>query len=356
VSRPRLYARAVVETSNEAERETLIVTPERIAAARERIAGKVHRTPMLSSSTAGRVVEAATGARPGDGRVYLKAETFQKSGSYKSRGMVSKVSTLSPEDRARGIITVSAGNAGAGYAYAGMVEHVPVTVVMPAHANPIKVAACRGYGAVVVLEGEHISETLAATERIRDERGLTYCHPFNDPEVIAGNASAGLEIVEDLPDVDVVVVQVGGGGLISGVSTAIGQAHPDVRIYAVEPDTSDALTQGLAAGHPVQISGHSVADGLNAPFAGEWNIAAVQRYVEDVVLLDDATILAGLRFAMERLKLVVEPAGAASLAAVLTGRIPIRAGERVCVILSGGNVDVTRLGDYIAAAAPLQVP
>src|SRR5207247_7590761 len=137
---------------------------------------------------------------------------------------------------------------GAGYAYAGLVEGMPVTVVMPAQANPVKVAACRAYGAEAILEGSHISETLAAMERIRDERGLVYCHPFNDPEVIAGNASMGTEIVEDLPAVDVVVIQVGGGGLISGASSAIGQLRPDVRIYGVEPDTSDAMSQALAAG------------------------------------------------------------------------------------------------------------
>ncbi len=183
-----------------------------------------------------------------------------------------------------------------------------------------------------------------------------FCHPYNDPEVIAGQATAGLEILEDLPEVDVVVVPIGGGGLISGVSTAIGRARPTARVYGVEPEGSDAMRQAIAAGHSVRISPHSVADGLNGPYAGEWNLAAAQRFVEDVVLIDDATILAGLRFALERTKQVLEPAGAAGLAALLAGRIPVRDGERVCVVLSGGNVDLARLGEYVAQAPVITVP
>ena len=171
--------------------------------------------------------------------------------------------------------------------------------------------------------------------------------------VIAGNGSVGAEVLEDLPDVDVVVVGVGGGGLISGVAAAIREARPSVRVYGVEPETSDAVSQAMAAGHVVTIQPRSVADGLGAPFAGVWTLAMIQRYLEDVVLIDDATILAGLRFAVERLKQVVEPAGAAALAAVLAGRIPIRDGERVAVVLSGGNVAVERLGELLAAAGSL---
>jgi len=172
-------------------------------------------------------------------------------------------------------------------------------------------------------------------------------HPFDDPEVIAGNGSAGLEILEDLPDVDVVVVGVGGGGFISGVATALKESRPNVRIFGVEPEGSDAVSQAIKAGHVVRIDPVSVADGLGAPFAGEWTLPICIRFVENIVLLDDATILRGLRFAAERMKQVLEPAGAAALAAVLAGRIPIGDGERVCVVASGGNVETSRLGEYL---------
>jgi threonine dehydratase len=320
------------------------------------IAPHVNRTPMLSSATAARVVQAATGQNPGEGRIYLKAEHLQKTGSFKPRGALAKVAALTPEERAAGIITVSAGNAAQGYAYAGQVNDVAVTVVMPAAANPTKVAACQGYGAEVVLEGADVGETLDAMERIRAERGLTFCHPFNDPDWIAGTGTVGLEILEDLPAVDVVVVGVGGGGLIAGIAGAIGQRRPGTRVYAVEPEGSDALRRGLEAGHPVRLTPRSVADGLNGPFAGEWNIAMAQRFVEDVVVIPDEWILAALRFALERTKQVLEPAGAAALGALLTGRIPLADGDRVCVVLSGGNVDTARLGELLAAAPPLSVP
>lgn len=330
-----------------------LVTLGQIEAARAVIAGAVHRTPLLSSSTAARVVEAAAGVRIGDGRVYLKAEHLQKTGSFKPRGMVNKLASLSDEERRPGIVSFSAGNAAQGYAYAGAALGVPVTVVMPQHAVPSKVAACRGYGARVVLEGELMGDVVATTERIRAEEGLTFCHPFDDRAVIAGHGTVGLELIDDLPEVDVVVVGVGGGGLISGVSAAVKERRPSVRVYGVEPVTSDAMTRGLAAGEPVTVKPTSVADGLNAPFTGEVSLAMTRRYVDDVVLIDDATILAGLRFGLERLKQSLEPAGAAALAALLTGRIPVRAGERVCVVLSGGNVDTTRLGEFLALAAPI---
>jgi threonine dehydratase len=333
--------------------EDPVVTLEQIEAAREVIAGSVHRTPLLSSSTAARVVEAATGARIADGRVYLKAEHLQKTGSFKPRGMSNKLASLTDEERRAGIVTFSAGNAAQGYAYAGAALGVSVTVVMPQHAVPSKVAACLGYGARVVLEGDLMGDVVATAERVRTDEGLTFCHPFDDAAVIAGHGSVGLELLDDEPDVDVVVVGVGGGGLISGVAAVVKERRPSARVYGVEPNTSDAMTRALEAGEPVTVKPTSVADGLNAPYAGKVSLAMVQRYVDEVVLIDDATILAGLRFGLERLKQSLEPAGAAALAALLTGQIPVRAGERVCVVLSGGNVDTTRLGEFLALAAPI---
>jgi threonine dehydratase len=335
---------------------TSLVTLDEILAARERIAPRVHRTPLLSSATAARVVASAGGPAIADGRLYLKAEHLQKTGSFKARGMTNRMATLDAAQRARGAITMSAGNAGQAYAWAGHEAGVPITVVMATGANPTKVAACRGYGAEVVLEGEHVGDAFRVLERIRDERELVFVHPFEDAAVIAGHGSVGLEIVDDLPEVDVVVVGVGGGGLISGVAAAVKELRPAVRVYGVEPVDSAAMTLAFEAGVPVSIEPRTVADGLAAPFAGELTLAMCRRYLDGLVLLDDATILAGLRFALERMKQVLEPAGAAALAAVLFGRIPIAGGERVVVVGSGGNVDVGRLGELIAAAAPLEVP
>jgi threonine dehydratase len=308
---------------------------------------------MLSSATAARMLAAAGGPSVADNRVYVKAEHLQVTGSFKPRGMTARVAALSPDERERGIITLSAGNAAQAYAWAGARVGVHAVVVMPAAAVRSKVEACRGYGAEVVLHGAHVGETLARVEELSDERGLIFTHPFDDPDVIAGHGSIGLEILEDLPEVDVVVVGVGGGGLISGIAAALKESHPSVRVYGVEPEASNAVSLGLEQGSPVRINPVSVADGLGAPFAGDWTLAMVRRYVDEIVLLDDARILGGMRFAAERMKQVLEPAGAAALAAVLYGSIPIRDGERVCVVASGGNVEIGRLGALLEQAAPL---
>jgi threonine dehydratase len=330
-----------------------IVSLAQIQEARPVVAAKVHRTPLLTSETAARFVEAATGILPADGRVYMKAEHLQKTGSFKPRGVTWKIASLTADERARGIITLSAGNAAQAYAWAGRTAGVPVTVVMPAGAVRSKVDACLGYGAEVILHGVDVGEALLEMERLRDARELTYCHPFDDPFVIAGHGSIGLEILEDLPEVDLVVVGVGGGGLISGVAAALKESRPGVRVYGVEPERSNALSLALERGEVVRVQPVSVADGLGAPFAGAWTLAMARRYLDGLVLLDDPTILAGMRFAAERMKQVLEPAGAAALAALLAGRIPIRSGERVAVIASGGNVEISRVGELFAGASPL---
>jgi threonine dehydratase len=333
--------------------EQRLVGLDEILAARERIAARVHRTPLLSSETAARFLAASGGPRLADGRLYLKAEHLQKTGSFKARGMTNRIATLNADQRARGAITMSAGNAGQAYAWAGHEAGVPMTVVMAVGANPTKVVACRGYGAEVVLEGEHVGDAFKVLERIRDERGLTFVHPFEDGAVIAGHGSVGLEMLDDLPDLDVVVVGVGGGGLISGTAAALKEQRPGVRVYGVEPVDAAAMSLAFEAGAPVTIQPRTVADGLAAPFAGDLTLAMCRRYLDGLVLLDDAAILAGMRFGLERMKQALEPAGAAALAAVLFGRIPIEDGERVAVVASGGNVDVGRLGELLAAAAPL---
>ena len=327
----------------------LPVTLPELLAARDRLAGHVHRTPMLGSATAARVVGSRMGVSLGGGRLFAKAEHLQRTGSFKPRAALNRIASLTLDERTRGAVTLSAGNAGQAYAWAGREAGVPVTVVMPTGAVASKVAACRGYGATVVLHGEHVGETMRRVEELVAD-GLTLVHPYDQPEVIAGNASLGLELLDDLPDVDVVVVPVGGGGLIGGVSLALHLRAPRVRVIGVEPEQSDALRRGLERGEPVRIEPRSIADGLGAPYAGRLAIEIGRRAIEQVVAVDEATILAGIRFAIERMKQVLEPAGATALGAVLAGAVPIRSGERVCVILSGGNVAVERLGAFLEAA------
>ena len=318
-----------------------------------RLDGHVHRTPLLSSMTAALWLRAATGAEVADGRVYLKAEHLQKTGSFKARGMTNRIATLPEDARRRGAITLSAGNAGQAYAWAGAAAGVPITVVMPEGAVRSKVEACLGYGARVILHGDHVGDTVAEMERIRDAEGLTFVHPFDDPAVIAGNGTVGLELIDDAPDVDLVVVGVGGGGLISGIASAVKARRPSARIVGVEPETSNAVSVALERDEIVTIQPRSVADGLGAPFAGRWTKAITGRLLDRIVLTDDATILAGMRFAVERLKQVVEPAGGAALGALLAGQIEVRDGERVAVVLSGGNVEVGRFGELLAGASQL---
>jgi threonine dehydratase len=328
-----------------------------IPAAAERIRGRVARTPILSSRSAARAVTETTGVRLGSGgpagrepRLFLKAEHLQVTGSFKTRGATNRVLTLRPDERSPGLITLSAGNHAQAVAYAASQAGIPVTVVMPANASRAKVEAAAAYGAEVILHGEQVGDTFARMEQLREERGLFFLHPFDDPGVITGQGTVGLEILEDLPEVDVVVVGVGGGGLISGIAAAIKLLRPSTRVIGVEPETSNAFTLGLAAGEPVRLQPVSIADGLGAPFAGAWTIDLGRRYVDKVVLIDEATIAAGVRFALERMKQLLEPAGASALGAVLAGRIDLLGGETVCVIGSGGNVDLARLPSILELA------
>jgi len=325
------------------------ITLAEVQAAAGRIAGRVARTPLLSSRSAARLVGERSGATP---RFFLKAEHLQVTGSFKPRGATNRILQLTADERGAGLITLSAGNHAQAVAYAAASAGVSVTVVMPAGASRAKAAAAAAYGAEVILHGEHVGDTFARMEELRDQRGFVFIHPFDDAAIIAGQGTVGLEILADLPEVDVIVVGVGGGGLISGVAAAARQLKPGVRVVGVEPETSDALSRGLAAGQPVALQPVSIADGLGAPFAGRWTIDLARRHVERIVLVDDATIAKGMRFALERMKQLLEPAGAAALGAVLAGHVPLRDGETVCVVASGGNVDVGRLPELLAIAAP----
>ena len=305
-----------------------------ILAARDRIAGRVHRTPVLSATRLGERIPEGNGAR-----LTLKCESLQRTGSFKVRGALNRVARLDAAARARGVIAVSAGNHAQALAWAARDAGVACTVVMPLTASRTKVAASRGYGAEVIQHGASSVEAFTHAYALAEERGLTFVHPFEDPEVQAGQGTVGLEILEQVPDCDVVVVPVGGGGLIGGIVVAIREQRPSVKIYGVEPEGAAAMRRSLDAGRPVHLDAvHTIADGLAAPMAGELTYALVRRYVDDVVLVSDAEIASAMRELLLSAKLVVEGAGAAATAALLAGRIPV-AGRHVVSVLSGGNVD-----------------
>ena len=284
------------------------------------IRGRLHRTPLLSSRSLGP-------------DLYLKAELFQKTGSFKPRGMLTKVASLSSEEKERGIVTWSAGNAAQGAAFAAAAEGIPCTVFMWATANPLKIAATRGYGAEVDLAAESPAEAHERLLAYVEETGRTFVHPFDDRVLQAGHGTLGLEVVEDLPDVATMVVPIGGGGLIAGVASAV-----DCRVVGVEPARAPSLTAALEAGEPVRIEPSSVADGLNAPFTGAGTLDVCRERVDEVVLVTEDEIEEGMRFVYTRAKLACEPAGAAAVAALLAGKVRREPGPVVAVV-SGGNAD-----------------
>jgi threonine dehydratase len=320
---------------------------DQIRSAATVIEGRVHRTPLLTSRSLLRRIHDAGG--PELSAVMLKPENLQKTGSFKARGVLNRVRALTAEERARGLITISAGNHAAALAWGAAAEGIRCTVVMPAAAEPAKVEASVAYGAEVVLHGES-AEAFAECFRLRDERGLTFVHPFDDPLIVAGQGTVGLELMADAPHVDVVVVPVGGGGLISGVSAAVKQLSPRTRVYGVEPEGAPGLRRALDAGQVVRLPKlNTIAGGLAPPFAGEIALEHAQAYLSDVVLVSDADLLDAMRFILDRVRMVVEPSGAAGVAALLTGRIPLQPGETVAVVLSGGNVGLERLGEWLRA-------
>ena len=312
-----------------------------IESAQQLIAGRLHRTPLLHSTALGRLTKT---------ELYLKAELFQKTGSFKPRGVFNKVAQLSDEEKRRGLITVSAGNQAQAVAYVAQLERIPATVVMPAQAVASKVKATRQYGAEVVLHGE-MTDLFPKAEALRAERHLTFIHPFDDPFIIAGQGTVGLEILTDLPEVQAVLVGIGGGGLISGVAAAIKLQHPQVQIIGVEPEGAAAMQRSLQAGRPIKLDKtNTIADGLAAPFAGKLTFKLVQRYVDQLVLVSDAEIRRALCLLMERCKLVVEPAGAAPVAALLAGKVQLDPGSKTVCVLSGGNIDLGQLKNLLGSA------
>jgi threonine dehydratase len=314
---------------------------EEIRAAAARIAGKVHRTPLLSA--------AQLGERVGI-RLYLKCESFQKTGSFKPRGALNKVLSLSDEEKARGLVTVSAGNHAQAVAWAARMAGASCAVVMPSDAPRSKIEAVKGYGAEVISHGDRAT-LFDKLNEVKDARGLTFVHPFDDRVVLAGAGTAGLEILEDLPEADIVVVPVGGGGLLGGVTSAVKQVRPAARVVAVELAEGPGLAPALAAGKPVPVPRphDTLADGMTPPFVGALPLEIAREAVDEIVSVTEHEIIEAMKLLMTRAKLYVEGSGAAATAALLFGKVRTSPGERVVAIVSGGNVDLERVASVVAA-------
>lgn len=303
--------------------------------AAERVWPHVHRTPLLRSRT----LSELTGCD-----VRLKAELLQRTGSYKIRGPLNKLALLSEEQRSRGVICSSAGNHAQGVALAAALRGIRAVVAMAENATPAKVAATRGYGAEVVQRGEIWDDANVYALELAESQGLTMIHPFDDLVLIAGQGTLGLEVAQDAPDVDVVVVPIGGGGLISGVSSAVKHLKPGARVVGVESAGAPAMQRSVAAGRRVTLEAvDCVIDGLCVKRVGEHTLAIVRERVDEIVTLPDEQIFEAVTWTMERCKLVPEGAAAAPVAALLQGLVTPAPGTVVVLVISGGNLDLAQL-------------
>jgi threonine dehydratase len=314
--------------------QTLPVTLDDVRAAAERIAPYIHRTPLLQSAT----LSALT-----DSDFRLKAEHLQRSGSFKLRGALNKLLALTEAERQPGVVAFSSGNHAQGVALAAKLIGCRATIVMPSDAPHVKLEATRGYGAEIVLYDRHQEDREAIARRIAEERGAVLVPPFDDPQVIAGQGTIGLELVEAWPELDLALIPVGGGGLISGIATAIKGLLPHAQVIGVEPTVADDARQSLAAGAIMRIAQpRTVADGVATTAIGKLPFTIMRSLVDQIVTVDEDGIMQALALIMTRTKQVVEPTGALSTAAALSGSVDVR-GRKVVSLLCGGNLDLRSL-------------
>lgn len=318
---------------------TTEVTFESIVAARHRIASGIVRTPCNESP----MLSDLCGAR-----IFVKLEYLQRTGSFKERGARNALLLLPPEQRQAGVIAASAGNHALALAYHGRDLGIPVTVVMPTFAPLVKQERARQFGAKVILSGSNIGEAKNYADELVTSEGFTYIHGFDGAEVISGQGTIGLEIMEQVPDVDAIVVPIGGGGLIAGLGLAVKTMRPQTTVIGVEPEHAASYRAALEAGHPVQtLMEPTLGDGLAVPTVGARAFEIARRYVDHTVTVDEGAIALAILRLLEMEKGVVEGSGAAPLAAILANRLPELAGKRIALVLCGGNIDPAVLGRVI---------
>ncbi|HUZ97754.1 MAG TPA: threo-3-hydroxy-L-aspartate ammonia-lyase [Gaiellaceae bacterium] len=315
-----------------------VISLDDVRAAAARLDGVANRTPVFTSRT----LDDRVGAS-----VHVKAECFQRGGAFKFRGAYNKIASLSPDRRSRGVLAYSSGNHAQAVAIAARLLGTSATIVMPEDAPPAKLAATLGYGAEVVSYDRWNEDREEIGRRLAEERGVELVRPYDDPLVMAGQGTTALELLDDAPDLDVIVIPVGGGGLIAGCATAAKALRPGIRIVGVEPEAGDDTQQSLAAGERVRIDvPRTIADGLQAAEPGELTFEVNRNLLDEVVTVSDDEILEAMAFLFDRMKLVVEPSGAVGIAALLTGRLEA-SGKSAGVVISGGNVGVTRFAELL---------
>jgi threonine dehydratase len=324
-----------------ADAPALAISFADIQAAAARLRGIAHRTPALTSRTA----DERTGAR-----VFFKCENLQRMGAFKFRGAYNALAQFTPEQRRAGVVAFSSGNHAQAVALSARLLNMPAAIVMPRDAPAVKIEATRGYGAEVVLYDRYTQDREALGRQLAAERGMTLVPPYNHPQVMAGQGTAALELIEDVGPLDVLLVCVGGGGLISGCATAAEALAPNCRVIGVEPAAGNDVQQSLAAGRIVKIDvPQTIADGAQTQSPGTLTFPVIQSRVERVLTVTDEQLVATMRFFAERMKLVVEPTGCLAAAAIFEAGFDLR-GLTVGVIVSGGNIDVRRYGTLLAGA------
>lgn len=320
-------------------------TMDDFISAQKELRGKINRTPLNFSTWFSRLY---------DSQLYFKMENFQKTGSFKTRGAIFRISKLSADEKPRGVITASAGNHAQGVAYAAMINDISAKIVMPEHTVPAKVNAVMDYRAQIVLSGADYNESKLRAEEICRAENRTYIDAFNDRWIISGQGTVGMEILEDQPEIDMILVPIGGGGLISGVAMAAKMIRPGIKIIGVQSEQADSMRLSVAAGKIVPYtSTNTIADGISVKYPGELNLKIVQKYVDNIVTVSDESIAMALFKLLERNKVLVEPSGAVGLAAIMEGKVNAK-GKKVAIVVSGGNANLLLLSKIIYKAMELE--
>jgi threo-3-hydroxy-L-aspartate ammonia-lyase len=320
---------------------SLAISFSDIEAAAQRIAGVAHRTPVMTSRTADQMAGA---------QLFFKCENFQRMGAFKFRGAYNALAQFTPEQKKLGVCAFSSGNHAQGIALSANLLGIPAAIVMPLDSPAVKLAATRGYGAEVITYDRYTEDRIAIGQKLADERGMTLIPPYDHAHVMAGQGTAALELLQEVGELDMLLVCLGGGGLISGCAVAAKHMNPKIKVIGVEPEAGNDAQQSKRAGKIIKIdTPKTIADGAQTQFLGQLTFPVIQELVDDIVTVSDAQLIEAMRFAASRMKMVIEPTGGLAMAAAMQGVVNVK-GQRVGVIISGGDVDIAQLAQYLATA------